>query len=314
MDSAREHYDAACGRLEADVLKYLLVGFSYYNRLYQEIYKKDYIKGAISADNPHKLKEFKDFSLVMLNTTLLSNEDAERGKLLVGTDYVAELDPSTRMVVVLAHHGMEQLRQDEQSKLKEIFKGWGTVLYLCGDAHMLLDRQIGDRLWQVTGGCLKQGSRETDIAFTAGEISGLAIQVTAHEWRRNWTIAPHFGDQGILEIGKWEWDRLERVEPALKLHIQKGIQEYQQRDIPIHTPQILLLLLTYPGSVLLRTLNISFTQDGRVYGVYLREQLESVNAQYSNQSKPGSDGYVAENQDGFSTWAEGGRPTDGYSL
>lgn len=114
-EAVKKKYHPSEGRLSEEALECLLEGFSYYDSLYQKVKQHSYIKESIEKGNPHSLVDCGEFFLLLLNTVLLSNEDMERGNLLVGTSYVADLVPeSDKPVFVLAHHGLEMMDRGEQ--------------------------------------------------------------------------------------------------------------------------------------------------------------------------------------------------------
>lgn len=282
---AMQNYDAANGVFDSVILKTLLQDFSYYDSLYQKIYGKSYINESIKKYNPHSIKDCGNFYLVMLNTALLSNQDGERGYLLTGTGHVASLNPSDeKPVVVLGHHGLGLINLNEQEKLKLIFKEWNVKAYLCGDAHRLSAEYLGKNSYQITCGCLLKNAGIVDIAFTVGELIGQEISITAHEWRDNWTINPHFGNQGVLVIGQDNRNR--ELEPKFCEYLKNEVKNCEKNDIQIHTPQILLILLQYPGSILKRILN-QYTMNIRgstePFGDYLCQHYNRINIEQKKQ-------------------------------
>lgn len=282
-DGIRQNYNPMAGVFEQEELAALLQGFSYYNGLYQKVYVVDYIEHSLQKHNPHIYKDCGEFCIYMLNTALLSNEDEERGSLLVGTGHVSYLESANgKPVIALGHHGLELLAPEERRSLKTIFKEKNVKLYLCGDAHELYEDCQGEGLYQITSGCICRSSKDVDAAFTTGEIAGGDIKVTAHEWRGNWAVNPHFGTQGVLQIGGssgWNHE-FKGFEPRLWKHFQEGVQNYEREDVQIHTPQILLLLLQYPGSIMKRSFDQYRVKSGSLaLGDYLCSYYKKVNAE-----------------------------------
>lgn len=275
-----QNYKASYGVFDPKTLETLLEGFSYYDSLYQRVYHKSYIQESLEKNNPHNVKDCGDFYLVMLNTALLSSRDGERGYLLTGAGHVASLNPpDEKPVIVLGHHGLDLLESSEQKELKLIFKEWKVKTYLCGDAHELSEKCLGECFYQITSGCLFRDYDIVDVAFTVGELVGEEIKITAHEWRDNWTINPHFRDQGELVISQSSWSsRFGRFEPILQKHLENGVKKYESEDVQIHTPQILLLLLQYPGSTLKRILDeYKINKNTVPFGGYLCSCYNKVN-------------------------------------
>ena len=200
VEGVKRNYNIETGIIKYEVMEKLLFDFSFYDALYQNIFKRSYIQESLRVRNPHRLKDCGTFYLLMLNTALLSYKDDERGRLLIGRKDVVNLMPDKRKpLIVLAHHEMDALEREEQKKLLDVWKEWGVKLYLCGDAHSLYAQTI-DGCCQLTSGCLMKEPGRVDAAFLSGEILNNEIQVSMHEWNNNWAVNMHYGSQGILRI------------------------------------------------------------------------------------------------------------------
>ncbi|MCK4261015.1 MAG: TIR domain-containing protein [Halanaerobiales bacterium] len=71
---------------------------------------------------------------------------------------------------------------------------------------------------------------------------------------------------------------INNIEPSLLKHIMNEIEYYRKNDITIYTPQILLILLTYRGSVLKRVLN----EINTAFGEYLCDVFKRENERYKS--------------------------------
>ena len=63
------------------------------------------------------------------------------------------------------------------------------------------------------------------------------------------------------------------VQPELMKHLLDGISDYQKKNIAVHTPQILLMLLTYPSGALKRELDECDVSHN--YSVHLVEMIKT---------------------------------------
>ena len=115
VEGVKRNYNIETGIIKYEVMEKLLFDFSFYDALYQNIFKRSYIQESLRVRNPHRLKDCGTFYLLMLNTALLSYKDDERGRLLIGRKDVVNLMPDKRKpLIVLAHHEMDALEREEQ--------------------------------------------------------------------------------------------------------------------------------------------------------------------------------------------------------
>lgn len=287
VKGVRETYSSNVGDFDHDTLADLINGFSFYDNLFTRIYGYSYREEAIKADNPHKLIACGAYQLLLLNTAILSNEDQERGNLIIGTKYIIQLlEAATKPVIVLAHHGLDNMGEAEKRFMKNIFRQYNVKLYLCGDAHRLYDEGDQDGLNQITMGCLRDDQGNSDMAFAMGQTIGSCIKLCVYEWRENWAINNHIGRAGIITLdasGRRIEPLLEELEPKLRQHIINEINYLQREDIALHTPQVMYILLQYPGSTLRRILNEYRNENQERYGNYLYQYYEEMNQRYKSK-------------------------------
>ena len=174
-------YDCAKGTFSAADLEFLKSEFSFFfavcGRLYGE--KNPW------ADRPlHRYEVLGDHILLTLNTAVMHVRGDSRGGLIIGSDELARLLEEIEErypgypIIVLAHHALEYLAPEERQAVEGMLRGRPVQLYLCGDAHSVWWRSIGDYL-EITMGCLKQESG-AEAAFLYGDTRTPAY--TAYRW------------------------------------------------------------------------------------------------------------------------------------
>lgn len=82
-------------------------------------------------------------------------------------------------------------------------------------------------------------------------------------------------------------DRLLKcLDSDLKEYILQNFEWYKAQNTAVQTPQILLMLLTYPNESIVRNnFDIYKTEDGKPYGSFLVEFFHSVDLQYKNTQR-----------------------------
>lgn len=147
------------------------------------------------------VRHFDDFSVIYVNTCLFCHEDSSReGHLLVDTTAlykcVKEINEhiSSKMVFVLGHHELQDLKNKNRKDLIKVFKELrcGAVTYLCGDEHVTW-AQTEEKLLEITAGCLlvDDGVQET---FLVGSYNnqGFIEYIQAYSFMNTrWDISSH---------------------------------------------------------------------------------------------------------------------------
>lgn len=82
-------------------------------------------------------------------------------------------------VIVLAHYGIDNFREDDRKALERLFENYPLKIYLCGDAHKLWRRTTNNAL-EITMGSLVYGRMFRE--FLVGEILQDAYSIEACEW------------------------------------------------------------------------------------------------------------------------------------
>lgn len=216
ISAIKKSYDVKNGRIDEKDLAFLLERFDFFRYLYCELEDRG-IKTVWSERPPrlHPYACFDKFSVLYLNTCIICNSDADRHDLIIGNDdlyrSLEELKGKSpdKPIIVLAHHAMEYLRDDEKKIVEQLFSEYPVCLYLCGDAHELWGRRINNHL-EITMGCMVE-NHWSKAAFSVGEMSGGTTIVEAYRWEEDgsdpdWT--PHirfnkkFGRNGARVITK----------------------------------------------------------------------------------------------------------------
>lgn len=181
----QKEYDIDSGKFQTDDMTFLLERFSFFQVLIQKLRAAGAKPLWPDTLMPLHLGASLDgFNLLLLNTCLLCNSDEERGKLLVGNydlySALCKMRAQDQPTIVLAHHGLDNFREDEKRVVEQIFQDSSVCLYLCGDAHFPWPRRNNDLL-EVTMGCLVQ-QQNTRTVFSVGELKDGDCSIEAHEW------------------------------------------------------------------------------------------------------------------------------------
>lgn len=198
ISAIKNRYDADSGRIDEEDLAFLLGRFDFFKCLYCELEDRG-IKTVWSERTPllHPYVCFDDFNLLYLNTCIVCNSDADRHDLIIGNyDLYRSLEEIRRKnpnkpIIVLAHHAMEYLRDDEKKTVEQLLTEYPVRLYLCGDAHELWGRRINNHL-EITMGCMVQENWSKAV-FSVGEIRGGAAVAEAHVWEKSGGWTPDIG-------------------------------------------------------------------------------------------------------------------------
>ncbi len=198
LNKLRENYDAENGKFAEKDEAFLLNRFSFFKRVCEKLY--DGASPWPDTMQPvHICRSFERYHLLYLNTALISNDDAERGQLVIGSNalyHALEKAKATNPdipVIVLAHHGMLLLSQHELKAVEELFNEYPVRLYLCGDSHKIWHRKLNNTI-EITMGCLTQ-QRETRAVFSIGELRADGhVSIKAYHWDGMWTEYAAFNE------------------------------------------------------------------------------------------------------------------------
>lgn len=156
----RDQYIADNGIFSEEAEKLINSEFWFFRRICSNLYG--------SKKNPWKKGMIHTYSCdgrtvyLYMNTAMFHHSDADRGKLIIGTNSLEILlreiaGKYPRLpIVVLAHHSPDFFSVDEKCRIERLFENYPIVLYLCGDAHTPWWRMTNGHL-ELTAGCIKAG-------------------------------------------------------------------------------------------------------------------------------------------------------------
>ena len=199
IQDIRNQYEAGDFNIEPNAIQGLLSAFTPYETFLHALYGDSggSARWESLKQNPHCFHPEKDYDLIQLNTALTYNQDGDdglstrsnnRASLIVGSDLVLQQlsirkNTQSKPLIVIAHHDIECLREDERNKLSAFMQNYGVDLYLCGHRHMIGDHTL-DGIRYVTTGCIKQAK---DVFAGFSVVSFCAetreFKVEAHTWR-----------------------------------------------------------------------------------------------------------------------------------
>jgi pentatricopeptide repeat protein len=186
LSSIRDKYSPERGQFVPEDVDFLMRRFSFFRRVCSKLYPD----GSVWADNfqpMHKYLCNDGYSILYMNTAVTSNDNDERGKLVIGNNDLFFVLESVKAenpgcpIVVLAHHPMECFSKQEREAVISLLHDYPVPLYLCGDSHEIWPQKINETM-HITMGSLKV---ETSVppTFAIGELrSDGYVTVNAHFW------------------------------------------------------------------------------------------------------------------------------------
>ena len=188
INKIKKNYDADNGRFSEEDLIFLTERFDFFRKLNQGFINQG-IRISPFADTLiplHTYHCYHDFSLLYLNTSIVCNSREERGTLVIGNYDLYQIlkkikkENPEKPILILAHHGIDNFRDDEKKVIEKFLEEYPVKLYLCGDAHESWKRQVNNCM-EITMGCLTQGN-DIQTVFSVGELNGERYSIEAHEW------------------------------------------------------------------------------------------------------------------------------------
>lgn len=184
------NYDPNNGRFCKGDATFLTKRFGFFQQVVRELAKKGFVSPWDKTLLPlHVMRCYDDFNLLYLNTSIVCNSKEERGSLILGNhDIYQALQEMKRKkpdnpIIVLAHHGLDNFRDDEKKAVEHLLEEYPVKLYLCGDAHKS-NRRTTNGILEITMGCLTYG-RGVKTVFSYGELKKGDWSIEAHEWDAN---------------------------------------------------------------------------------------------------------------------------------
>ena len=211
IEDIRKEYRGDIGKIDEKKAKKLLENFTFFKKILQELYGDSYIwTEELWPTVTYKNED--GFSVVCVNTNLIFNNDkGDKNQLLIGgmclRNALEEIkkEKGNIPIIILAHHGMLCLEENERRLVERLFSNYNVKLYLCGDAHKVWDRTL-NKIPEITMGCV--GAQEgVDAAFCIGRllVNG-EFSLKAFSWNYGtWAEFTHFNSMikkdgiGLLE-------------------------------------------------------------------------------------------------------------------
>ncbi len=213
LDAIAARYDAQIGHFNEEDLSYLVseARYSFYNRLSKELEARG-VRAHGTAAGVHQRYSYEAFNLICLNTSLFCHDRTTDPKnLLIGTaafsDCLAACDKD-KPLVLIGHHSLELLHDDERACIEDILKDYASVYYLCGDAHIPDVKGYKYGLTEIIMGAVTYDGYASTL-FCEGTLGHSGIsQLCNHSWRvGRWAVDTHHNER-FSEILKLDSDRL----------------------------------------------------------------------------------------------------------
>lgn len=178
----RNKYIPEKGIIESAVVEVLQNDFAFYQDVHRELGDASEWK----SDNPHCVIDVGPFALIILNTALTACGENDEGSLIIGSSFldacVSRIE-GNKPVVMMGHHGLDWLNEEERSVCVKYLENKGITFYLCGHAHEAGFSSFGERIKQVNVGCIIQDEKEIYAGFSVGELfDDGSINISTHKW------------------------------------------------------------------------------------------------------------------------------------
>lgn len=197
-------YDPQKGYFEDDVLDNLKEGFTFFKKIDERLHKESLL---FNSKSVHSIVHLEKCNLILLNTSITSGNDDDRGYLLLGSKYLQEvLDSidSTKPTIMIGHHGNSFINREENKYIQNKLKNKNIHVYLCGHEHSIADETVWDNIRQYTAGCIwnSEKSENTMAGYYVGEIDeNNILRVKAYQWladKSKWWLYPTSSDNPVL--------------------------------------------------------------------------------------------------------------------
>jgi hypothetical protein len=214
LDSIREDYlrDIDEGIFDEADLRLMQESFTFYKRVHSYLYGDNDLTNYLcrsEQSNPHSYVHMNGVNLLLLNSALFAMDSytIDRHAMVIGHTYVTNLlqqmqdEHPNCPIIVLSHHAMDQLHDDEKKKIQNIFHQYPVKLYLCGHSYEVWHTSINNTE-HLTMGCIKH-EKGVKASFSIGEYDRTSgrISISVYEWRydinpSNWYPYPGIGKNG----------------------------------------------------------------------------------------------------------------------
>lgn len=239
IEKIKAGYKVSDGDIAEAYLRALQDSMKSFAKLYKTVCGRRY-------RNTHLYTEAEQINIIQLNTALLCGTDQEDGSLIVGMlplrRALSRMN-TDKPAVVLAHHGFDCLKEEEQRALEILLKEKNAVVYLCGHKHKAYCTNIftmrqNRNLWEYLCGTNMDKSPQieiTDMDFFVGELDASTKEgyVTAYRWSRNccdWMIDQDFSfsQNGLTDGRHYFSQTLRSIDPVIERQIPAAEKAYKK--------------------------------------------------------------------------------------
>lgn len=190
LERIKKNYRPADGKLEAKDLDFLLERFTFFKCLCHELQKRGVpLLWSETLQPLHPYICLDDFNLLYLNTCVTCNSDRDRHDLIIGNndlyqsfEEICDKNPD-KPILILAHHGLSYLRDDERLVVENLLREYPVKLYLCGDTHKPWVRRQNKHI-EITMGCSVEENGSASV-FSVGRMENDLPLVQAYEWKES---------------------------------------------------------------------------------------------------------------------------------
>lgn len=168
-----------------------LVGYVNFRELYSLVYGERY--------KPFFYKDVDDFRIIEIDSCLLSKDDKDYGKLIVGFSELADLSDKIpkdeKINIVMMHHGVEWLQADDGRRFQHWLVQNNVKMVFCGHNHApgmnILTEGISENrlpmegIPQFTCGCALADSYSNPVFMVGKYMNDESLEIGLYEYRNN---------------------------------------------------------------------------------------------------------------------------------
>lgn len=126
--------------IDGATIQSLLKAFCNYNNCISAFLDKH---SHFDFSSPHAIYDCKGINIVSLNTAWLDTSSEESGRLYIGSyHFQMVLDKNESLLkqqealnIAIGHHPLEELEEEEQNRVLDLFSRYNIGLYFCGHLH-----------------------------------------------------------------------------------------------------------------------------------------------------------------------------------
>lgn len=175
-----QDYNPSKGTFDVERLEVFKNGFDFFDKLAEELEYKNFE----DRTNPHAVLDMGTCELLLLNTAITSCGKEDPHNLLIGCGYIQGLlNNVNKPIIVMGHHGLDFLNEEEKKKCVTYLEKTGAYLYLCGHSHTMWSTSFGEKIRQMNVGCLMQDDNSVTAGISVGSLySDGTVKIDCFEW------------------------------------------------------------------------------------------------------------------------------------